>query len=225
MMDNKKGMSAAAVISFIAMLALLTIFAYYVETTIVKSKQQPASIAIAPTPTQTQQLANPAAVHCKNLGGKTIIKTRADGSEYGICNIHGFECEEWALFRGECTSANDKRYLMPKPSPTNYTLPNPASANCVKLGGTVSTKTRGDGAEYRVCNFADGYACEEWALLRGDCKKPGVKTTGYDNLQQIYCVIQGGKTLAIPNARCTFNDGSVCDDLALYNGTCHKGKY
>ncbi len=225
-MEHKKNTSAGAIVSVIAILALFTVLAYYVETTIVKSKQQPVSVTIVPTPTQTQkQLANPASVHCKNLGGKTVIKTRNDGSEYGICDIHGFECEEWALFRGECTSANDKRYLMPKPSPTNYTLPNPASANCLKLGGTLSIQTRGDGTEYGVCNLEDGYSCEEWALFRGDCKKPGIRTTGYDNSQQVYCAIQGGKTLAIPNATCTFNDGSVCDDLALYNGTCHKGEY
>lgn len=224
-MENKKNTSAAAVISVIAILALFTAIAYYIEISIVKTNQQSKSAMQTPTSTPTPQLSNPTALHCQNLGGKIMAKTRTDGSAYDVCNINGFECEEWALFRGECTSANDKRYLMPKPSPTSYAFPNPALANCIKLGGTLNIQTRGDGAEFGVCNFADGYSCEEWALLRGDCKKPGVRITGYDNLQQIYCAIQGGKTLAIPNARCTFNDGSVCDDLALYNGTCHKGKY
>lgn len=110
-----------------------------------------------------------------------------------------------------------------KPQNTN-TLANPASVNCAKNGGTLTIQTNGTGGQYGVCNFGDGYACEEWAFFRGECKKPGVRTIGYDNQAQAYCALVGGQTLAVPNATCTFPDGSVCSDEALFNGTCQKGQ-
>jgi putative hemolysin len=48
-------------------------------------------------------IANPASVNCENLGGTLEIVTDADGSQTGMCTLpSGAECEEWALFRGEC---------------------------------------------------------------------------------------------------------------------------
>ena len=49
------------------------------------------------------QLANPAAVHCEEEGGKSEIRTNADGSQDGYCIFDdGSECEQWAFLRGEC---------------------------------------------------------------------------------------------------------------------------
>ncbi|PIT88008.1 MAG: hypothetical protein COU29_04335 [Candidatus Magasanikbacteria bacterium CG10_big_fil_rev_8_21_14_0_10_36_32] len=48
------------------------------------------------------QMANPASANCINLGGRLDIRKNS-GGEYGICIFeNGKECEEWALFRGEC---------------------------------------------------------------------------------------------------------------------------
>ena len=48
-------------------------------------------------------LANPASVNCINAGGKLIMNRHAKG-EYGMCQLpSGAVCEEWALFRGECS--------------------------------------------------------------------------------------------------------------------------
>lgn len=110
-------------------------------------------------------------------------------------------------------------------APPDKQLANPASVNCIKQGGTLTIQTNGTGGQYGVCNFGSGYACEEWALFRGDCKKPGVRTTGYDTQAQAFCALVGGKTLAVPNATCTFPDGSVCNDDALFNGTCQRGQF
>ncbi len=110
----------------------------------------------------------------------------------------------------------------PSASPSSM-LANPASENCLKMGGKLSIQKRGDGGQYGVCELGDGYSCEEWALMRGECPKGGVRTTGFDTKQQIYCAILGGKTLAVPNATCTFADGSVCTDDDLWNGLCQKG--
>jgi len=55
------------------------------------------------TNNQKAGLANPASVNCFNQGGKLEIRKDADGGEYGVCIFNDkSECEEWALFRGEC---------------------------------------------------------------------------------------------------------------------------
>jgi putative hemolysin len=48
-------------------------------------------------------------------------------------------------------------------------LPNPASVHCEEQGGELETLTGEDGGQYGLCRFADGSACEEWALYRGEC--------------------------------------------------------
>ncbi|MFA4877345.1 MAG: DUF333 domain-containing protein [Methanoregula sp.] len=64
----------------------------------------PTTVAAAGTPAAPGAvgLANPASVNCGKVGGKTEIKTAADGGQYGMCAFaNGTSCEEWALFRGE----------------------------------------------------------------------------------------------------------------------------
>lgn len=99
-------------------------------------------------------------------------------------------------------------------------ISNPASENCIKVGGTLESETRGDGGEYAVCMFEDNQSCEEWALFRRDCPIGGIKTIGYDSPEQIYCVQIGGKTIAESNAKCTLPNGNVCSNEDLYNGKC-----
>ena len=101
-------------------------------------------------------------------------------------------------------------------------LANPASVNCTKLGGNLVINKRGDGGEYGLCYFEENRACEEWALMRGDCPFGGRKTTGYDGIDQNYCAWLGGETFAVPNSICTFKNGSKCSTLDLYNGKCFK---
>ncbi len=99
-------------------------------------------------------------------------------------------------------------------------LANPASVNCVNKGGSLVIKTIGNGGQYGLCQFDDNMACEEWAMFRGECPVGGIKTTGYDNIQQMYCAWIGGQTLAVENATCTLPDGTKCPVDALYDGTC-----
>ncbi|HSW97795.1 MAG TPA: DUF333 domain-containing protein [Candidatus Saccharimonadales bacterium] len=101
--------------------------------------------------------------------------------------------------------------------PTKTSLANPASVNCSQVGGKLIIQKRGDGGEYGLCQFSDNKACEEWALFRKDCPVGGVKTTGDDTIAQRYCTWIGGKTLA---ETCKLPQGQVCNDDALYNGTC-----
>lgn len=53
--------------------------------------------------TPNTQIANPASVNCINLGGELEIRKDEEKNEYGVCIREGKECEEWELFRGECT--------------------------------------------------------------------------------------------------------------------------
>jgi putative hemolysin len=109
-------------------------------------------------------------------------------------------------------------------SSSTASLANPASVNCGKQGGKTVIQKRPDGGEYGLCYFDDNRACEEWAMMRGDCAVGGVKTTGYDTDAQKFCAWSGGSTLAVADAVCTFKDGSQCSAEAFYNGTCQKGE-
>src|SRR5512135_1179213 len=50
-------------------------------------------------------IANPAAAYCSQQGYRPEIRTAADGSQNGACLFpNGNECDEWAYYRGECSS-------------------------------------------------------------------------------------------------------------------------
>jgi len=104
-------------------------------------------------------------------------------------------------------------------------IPNPASVNCKNKGGNLVIQTKPDGGQYGLCYFEDNRACEEWALMRGDCPVGGVKTTGYITDEQKYCAWVGGQTTTAANAVCAFKDKSVCSLDDLYNGFCQAGNY
>lgn len=58
--------------------------------------------------------------------------------------------------------------VSPSPSP-NTEMANPASVNCVNLGGRVDIRTDPtSGGQYGVCVFSNGTECEEWKLFRGE---------------------------------------------------------
>ena len=107
------------------------------------------------------------------------------------------------------------------------TLANPASQNCVAKGGKLAIEKNPKGGEYGVCVFADNLQCEEWAMLRGQCRTGGVKVTGYATPAARYCAITGG-TYRITSASdtkdekgtCTFRGANTCDALAYYEGSC-----
>lgn len=106
-------------------------------------------------------------------------------------------------------------------------LANPASVNCIAQGGTLSIERRPDGGQFGVCVFVDNYQCEEWALLRGECPKGGLRVTGYVTPAGRYCAITGGRyaTVSLPGASpergtCSLPNGRNCDADALYGGTC-----
>ncbi len=163
----------------------------------------------------------PAAQYCAITGG-TYSATADLGSanEQGTCTfVDGSSCDVWEYWYATCS--------LGQAAASAQGLANPASENCVALGGTLSIAEGGDGGQYGICYFEDNRQCEEWALLRGDCPVGGLKITGYITPAGQYCAITGG-TYAITAAgepdseqgTCTFKDGSVCDAWDYYNGKC-----
>lgn len=111
--------------------------------------------------------------------------------------------------------------------PPGVGLPNPASQNCLAVGGTLAIETRGDGGQFGVCYFEDNRQCEEWALLRGECPVGGVKVTGYITAAARYCAISGGSYTITQQGderteqgECALPDGRVCAAADYYNGRC-----
>ena len=106
-------------------------------------------------------------------------------------------------------------------------LANPASANCTQVGGTLAIERRPDGGQFGVCVFTDNYQCEEWALLRGECPKNGLRVTGYATAAGRYCAITGGRysVSSAPGAlpergTCSLPAGTSCEADAYFAGTC-----
>ena len=64
-------------------------------------------------------------------------------------------------------------------APSSPGLANPASRNCGAKGGTLTIEKNANGDEFGVCLFSDNMQCEEWAMLRGDCRTGGIKVPGF----------------------------------------------
>lgn len=106
-------------------------------------------------------------------------------------------------------------------------LANPASVNCVQQGGRLTVERRPDGGEFGVCVFTDNYQCEEWALLRGECPKAGLRVTGFATPAGRYCAITGGRYSVVSapgvnpeHGTCTLPNGNSCAADAYYAGAC-----
>ena len=108
-------------------------------------------------------------------------------------------------------------------------LANPASQNCVDKGGAVTIEKNGKGDQFGVCTFPDNLQCEEWAMVRGDCRAGGIKVTGYVTPAARYCAITGGayqitsgSNTAKEQGTCTFKNGKSCRATAYFDGTCSR---
>ena len=109
---------------------------------------------------QAPQLANPASQNCVVKGGTLRIERRPDGGQYGVCVfVDNYQCEEWALFRGECPK-NGLRV-------TGYVTP--AGRYCAITGGRYTVVTESATAEQGVCSLPGGKACNAAAYYAGSC--------------------------------------------------------
>ncbi len=105
-------------------------------------------------------LANPASQNCIQKGGTLSIEERGDGGQYGICFFEdNRQCEEWALFNGECPVGGLKV--------TGYITP--AAVYCAITGGTYTIISDGNtDTEQGKCKKNDK-ECDVWDLWNGKC--------------------------------------------------------
>lgn len=106
-------------------------------------------------------LANPASVNCLEKGGQLIMEQRPNGGEFGICYFADmFQCEEWALYRGECPVGGIWV--------SGYgTI---AGRYCAITGGTYEITINGDElTEKGVCILSNGATCQAEAYYQGSC--------------------------------------------------------
>lgn len=108
-------------------------------------------------------------------------------------------------------------------------LANPASTNCIAKGGQLVIETNGAGGQFGVCLFPDNLQCEEWAMLRGQCRTGGIKVTGFVTPAARYCAITGGSYKVTSGSNtpaergtCTFPNRKSCDAGAYFDGTCAR---
>jgi putative hemolysin len=99
------------------------------------------------------QLANPASQRCIASGGALQIERRPDGGQFGVCVfVDNHQCEEWALFRGECPAGGLRV--------TGYLTP--AARFCAISGGRYDDASK-------ACAVPGGKTCDAEAYWTGTC--------------------------------------------------------
>lgn len=115
------------------------------------------------------EMANPASVNCLEKGGTLEIRQNKNG-EYGVCLFEdNRQCEEWALFRGDCPEGGVKI--------TGFE--NEAEIFCAITGGQVE----GVGTETPMCKRIDGTLCNAQANFDGDCPDPNDPNPSAGNIE------------------------------------------
>jgi putative hemolysin len=110
----------------------------------------------------SRQLANPASQNCVARGGTLQMERRPDGGQYGVCVfVDNYQCEEWALFRGECPVGGLRV--------TGYITP--AARYCAITGGRYLVVARSGAAdEQGTCALPGGKVCGADTYFAGACK-------------------------------------------------------
>jgi len=109
------------------------------------------------------QLANPASQNCVARGGTLQMERQSNGGQYGVCVFTDYrQCEEWAMFRGECPVGGLRV--------TGYVMP--AARYCVITGGRYTVVTNSGAAnEKGACSLPGGKACVADAYYAGTCSR------------------------------------------------------
>ena len=116
-------------------------------------------IAVSAQPAPSR-LANPASVNCVKQGGALEMERRPDGGQYGVCVFtDNYQCEEWALFRGECPKGGLRV--------TGYATA--AGRFCAITGGRYTVVTETSAGERGVCSLPGGKTCSGDAYYAGTC--------------------------------------------------------
>lgn len=110
---------------------------------------------------RSARLANPASQHCVEQGARLKIELSPGGGQYGVCVFpDNRQCEEWALFRGECPAGGIRV--------AGYATP--AARYCAITGGRYTVLARsGTDNEQGSCNPTNGGTCDADAYYHGTC--------------------------------------------------------
>jgi putative hemolysin len=122
-----------------------------------------SSSPTGPAATAPARLANPASQNCVAKGGALSIEKNGSGGEYGLCRFaDNRQCEEWAMFRGECPVGGLRV--------TGYVTP--AARYCAVAGGQYAvTGASNTSDEQGMCAFPSGKRCDARAYYDGACSK------------------------------------------------------
>jgi putative hemolysin len=144
-----------------------------------------------PTAPPASAIANPASENCVKQGGKLVIETRSDGGQFGVCYFEdNRQCEEWALFRGDCPVGGRKV--------TGYVTE--AARYCAITGGEYHiTGNSNTDQETGTCTFNNGRACDAADYYDGKCTPDTGRVAYADPFA--YCAAIG--TLDAPDERWT----------------------
>ena len=103
--------------------------------------------------------------------------------------------------------------------PANTSIANPASVNCIEKGGTLEMRETTEGT-VGFCIFNDGSECEEWALMRKECKMGDVLCRGQcgDGVCQSNVCMGSGCPCAESSANCALDCGMMVGNDSDANG-------
>lgn len=109
------------------------------------------------------QLANPASQNCVARGGVLRMERRPDGGQYGVCVFDdNYQCEEWAMLRGDCPVGGLRL--------TGYITP--SARYCAVTGGRYTVQGRSGAAdEQGACTLPGGKSCDADAYYAGTCSR------------------------------------------------------
>ncbi len=90
-------------------------------------------------------------------------------------------------------------------------IANPASVYCQENGGKSEIRNNPDGSQTGYCLFENGNECEEWAFMRGECKKISSDVSIDTSKWETYKSIKHGFIIKIPNdwKDVGWNDGNL----------------
>ena len=178
--------------------------AQQVETPAVPAQTEPVQ-------TEPAQMPNPASQNCIDQGGTLAFEERGDLGQMGVCYFEdNWQCEEWALFYGDCPVGGVKV--------TGYATE--AGRYCAITGGSYAvTSEPGADPEQGTCNFENGVVCDAWDYFNGVCDPDQEPTPAPAVNGQWYVDQAVGYALEVPE---TWSEQALPDQM---DGAIHGMGY
>lgn len=100
------------IVIFIVLAVIVLFGVYFYLATNKPGKEVETQLPVVNEPTIIDDtnktgMSNPASDNCIAKDGELEIVSNSDGSQFGLCQLEGYACEEWTLFRNECDIEGD----------------------------------------------------------------------------------------------------------------------